>query len=398
MHCKVFDMSKKQARDGTSGQDGLRTSLLKDASLVVVKLGSAVLTAADGRLDVDFFSRFAGEISQLINRGYRFVVVTSGAVAAGRGVLGYQQPPATIPEKQACAAVGQVRLMWQYEQAFARYRQVVGQVLLTGDDIYNRRRYLNARNTIATLLQQGVIPVVNENDTVVVREIKFGDNDNLAALLTSMVEVDLLIMLTDIDGFYAEDPKVNPNAKFLSLVHEVDSNIESLAGLAGSSLGSGGMISKLQGAKKAVAYGIPTIIANGRRSGVVERILAGEEEGTLFLPRENRLTCRKHWLAYAVQPRGVLILDRGAARAIVKGGKSLLPSGILGAEGSFGVGDPVSCRGEDGREVARGLSNYAAEEVNKIKGCHSWEIEAALGYHSVDEVIHRDNLVVMADA
>jgi len=384
-------MGKKGSRDS------MRISLFKTTKLVVLKLGSAVLTAENEQLDVDFFSRFAAEISQLIDRGYRFVVVTSGAVAAGRGVMGYRQPPATIPEKQACAAVGQVRLMWQYEQAFACYKQVVAQVLLTGDDIYNRRRYLNARNTIATLLQQGVIPIVNENDTVVVREIKFGDNDNLAALLTSMVEVDLLIMLTDIDGFYAEDPKVNPNAEFLSLVREVDSNVESLAGLTGSSLGSGGMVGKLQGVKKAVAYGIPTVIANGKRPGVVGRILAGEEEGTLFLPRENRLTCRKHWLAYGVKPRGVMVLDRGAVRAIIQGGKSLLPSGILESKGSFGVGDPVSCHDEEGKEIARGLSNYAAEEVHKIRGCHSWEIEAALGYHSVDEVIHRDNLVVMAD-
>ena len=375
----------------------MRTSLLKNTNLVVVKLGSAVLTTGNGRLDIEFFSRFAAEISQLISQGYRFVIVTSGAVAAGRGILGYQQPPATIPEKQACAAVGQGRLMWQYEQAFARHQQVVAQVLLTGDDIYNRRRYLNARNTIATLLQKGVIPVVNENDTVVVREIKFDDNDNLAALLTSMVEVDLLIMLTDIDGFYAEDPKLNPRAELLSLVREVDSNIESLDGLTGSSLGSGGMIGKLQGAKKAVAYGIPTIIANGKRPGIVARILAGEEEGTLFLPRENRLTCRKHWLAYAVQPRGILFLDQGAVRALIRGGKSLLPSGIVKTEGSFGVGDPVSCRDEEGREIARGLVNYAVEEVDKICGRHSWEIEAALGYHSVDEVIHRDNLVLMID-
>ena len=370
--------------------------MLKTTSLVVVKLGSAVLTADDGQLDVDFFSRFAVDISQLIKRGYRFVIVTSGAVAAGRGVLGYQQPPATIPEKQACAAVGQVRLMWQYEKAFTRYQQVVAQILLTGDDVFNRRRYLNARNTISTLLQQGVIPIVNENDSVVVREIKFGDNDNLAALLTSMVEVDMLLMLTDIDGFYAEDPKVNPRAELLSLVREIDSNVESLAGVTGSSLGSGGMIGKLQGVKKAVAYGIPTIIANGKRPGIVGRILAGEEEGTLFLPRENRLTCRKHWLAYGVKPRGTLVLDPGAAAAILRGGKSLLPSGILAVKGSFGVGDPVSCCDEGGKEIARGLSNYAAEEVEKIRGCHSWEIEAALGYHSVDEVIHRDNLVVMA--
>ncbi|MBN2331616.1 MAG: glutamate 5-kinase [Deltaproteobacteria bacterium] len=387
----------QEQQESVAGRLGGRQSYLETPHLVVVKLGSAVLTDAQGRLDGEFFSRFATEISLLIGSGYRFVIVTSGAVAAGREVLGYRQAPATIPEKQACAAVGQVRLMWQYEQAFAAHRQIVGQVLLTGDDIYNRRRYLNARHTITTLLQKGVIPIVNENDTVVVREIKFGDNDNLAALLTSLAEVDLLIMLTDIDGFYAEDPKVNPGADLISMVSEVDSDIESLASLTKSSLGSGGMVGKLQGVKKAAAYGIPSVIANGKRAGVVTRILAGDQEGTLFLPRQNRLTCRKHWLAYAVQPRGVLTLDPGAVRALVNGGKSLLSSGIIGVEGSFGVGEPVSCCDEGGREIARGLVNYAAEEISKLRGSHSRDIEAVLGYCSVDEIIHRDNLVVLAE-
>ncbi|MBW1644940.1 MAG: glutamate 5-kinase [Deltaproteobacteria bacterium] len=372
-----------------------RERYVQAARLVVVKIGSAVLTDENGRLNEDFFARFAAEIAGLMEAGYRFLVVSSGAVAAGRGALGYQQPPATIPEKQACAAVGQVRLMWHYEQGFAAHGRLVGQVLLTGDDIHNRRRYLNARHTILALLRHGVVPIINENDTVVVREIKFGDNDNLAALMTSLAEVDLLILLTDIDGFFREDPKVNPAAERLRVVPEVDDNIESLASFSKSRLGTGGMLSKLQGVKKAAAYGIPTVMANGRRAGVVSRILAGEPEGTLFLPREHCLTCRKHWLAFASNPRGTLVLDAGAVQALQQRGKSLLPSGILEVKGEFGVGDPVLCCDAAGREIARGLAGYSAEEIRRIKGRHSREIEAILGYHSVDEVIHRDNLVLV---
>ncbi len=384
---------------GNSGMSaaaaGRRASYLQGARLVVVKIGSAVLTAEDGRLQGDFFSRFAADIAALMEAGYRFLVVTSGAVAAGRGALGYAEPPATIPEKQACAAVGQVRLMWHYERAFAAHGRLVGQVLLTGDDIYNRRRYLNARHTILTLLRRGVVPIINENDTVVVREIKFGDNDNLAALMTSLAAVDLLILLTDIDGFYREDPKVNPGAELLPVVAEVDDNIEALASFSKSRLGTGGMLSKLQGVKKAAAYGIPTVMANGRRPGVVSRILAGEPEGTLFLPRDHCLNCRKHWLAFASNPRGTLVLDDGAVAALRDRGTSLLPSGILEVEGDFGVGDPVLCRDREGREIARGLAAYSAAEIRRIRGRHSREIAAILGYHSVDEVIHRDNLVLV---
>lgn len=374
-----------------------RLEALLPVKLVVVKLGSAVLTDRDGRLDAAFFARFANELATLIDRGYRFIIVSSGAVAAGREALGYRQPPPTIPEKQACAAVGQVRLMWHYEQSFAPYGQVVAQVLLTGDDIHNRRRYLNARNTLTTLVDHGVIPIVNENDTVVVREIKFGDNDRLAALLTSLAEVDLLVLLSDTDGFFAADPKVDASARRLSVVTAVDREVEALASSSRSEFGSGGMVSKLRGVKQAAAYGIPTVIANGKRPGTLTRVLAGEDEGTLFLPAENRLTCRKHWIAYGAPVRGVLCLDDGAVRALVRGGKSLLPSGILAVEGDFGVGDPVSCVAADGHEVARGLTNYGAAEVERIRGRQSGDIDAILGYRAVDEVIHRDNLVVLDD-
>jgi len=367
---------------------------LCNVKLVVVKLGSAVLTEK-GRLNDPFFIRFAEEIAVLRKRGYRFVVVTSGAVAAGLEALGFSVPPTKIPEKQACAAIGQLRLMRRYEKAFADHEIVVAQILLTADDIRNRRRYLNARNTLKTLLEAQVLPLVNENDTVVVREIKFGDNDNLAALLTSLAEVDLLLLLTDLDGVYNCDPKTDGNACLVSRIDEVDEEVTGFVGASKSAVGTGGMMSKLEAARKAAAYGIPTVIANGRRPGVMARILAGDDEGTLFLPRVNRLSCRQHWLAFAVEPRGRLILDRGAVRALLEQGTSLLPSGIKLVEGDFGVGDPVSCLDPEAKEIARGLVTYSAVDIRKIAGRHSREIFACLGYDAGSEVIHRDNLALL---
>ncbi len=372
----------------------IRRTNLEHVKLVVVKLGSAVLTD-NGYLNDYFFTRFADEIAVLRRQGYSFVVVTSGAVAAGLEALGFTIPPLTIPEKQACAAVGQLRLMRQYEQAFAVHDQVVAQVLLTADDIRNRRRYLNARNTLRALLDAEILPLVNENDTVVVREIKFGDNDNLAALLTSLAEVDLLLLLTDLDGVYNCDPKAVGGASLIPLIDEVDEGVTAFVCATKSAVGTGGMLSKLEAARKAAAYGIPTVIANGRRPGVMGRILAGENEGTIFLPRANRLSCRQHWLAFAVEPCGSLYLDGGAVKALVECGTSLLPSGVSRVEGNFGVGDPVSCRDLKGLEIARGLVTYSALDVEKIAGLHSREIVGYLGYDAGAEVIHRDNLALL---
>ena len=372
----------------------IRCKNLEHVKLVVVKLGSAVLTE-NGHLNVSFFKRFAGEIAQLRRQGYSFIVVTSGAVAAGLEALGFKSPPLTIPEKQACAAVGQLRLMRQYEQEFAAHDQVVAQVLLTADDIRNRRRYLNARNTLRALLAAEILPLVNENDTVVVREIKFGDNDNLAALLTSLAEVDLLLLLTDLDGVYNCDPKAAGGASLIPLIDEVDDEVMAFACATKSAVGTGGMLSKLEAARKAAAYGIPTVIANGRRPGVMGRVLAGESEGTIFLPRANRLNCRQHWLAFAVKPRGTLYLDEGAVRALVERGTSLLPSGISRVEGDFGVGDPVSCQDLEGIEIARGLVTYSSSDIEKIAGLHSREIATHLGYDAGADVIHRDNLALL---
>ena len=372
----------------------LRRTNLNRVKLIVVKIGSAVLTE-NGQVNLAFFTRFAAEIAELRVQGYRFVIVTSGAVAAGLAALGFTAPPLTIPEKQACAAVGQLRLMRQYEQEFAAHEVVVAQILLTADDIRNRRRYLNARNTLRTLLDSEILPLVNENDSVVVREIKFGDNDNLAALLTSLAEVDLLLLLTDLDGVYDCDPKASGAATLLPLIDEVDDVVTAFACVGKSTLGTGGMLSKLEAARKAAAYGIPTVIANGRRAGVMARVLAGENEGTIFLPRANRLSCRQHWLAFAVESKGSLYLDEGAVRALCDRGMSLLPTGIVKVKGDFGVGDPVSCCNPDGDVIARGLVTYNAVDIKKIMGRHSSEITERLGFDAGADVIHRDNMALL---
>ncbi len=372
----------------------LRRTTLERVHLVVVKIGSAVLTE-NGQINLEFFTRFATEIAELRTQGYRFVIVTSGAVAAGLEALGFTAPPLTIPEKQACAAIGQLRLMRQYEQEFAAHKVVVAQILLTADDIRNRRRYLNARNTLRTLLDNEIMPLVNENDSVVVREIKFGDNDNLAALLTSLAEVDLLLLLTDLDGVYDCDPKASGAASLVPLIDEVDDVVTAFACVGKSTLGTGGMLSKLEAARKTAAYGIPTVIANGRRSGVMARVLAGENEGTIFLPRANRLSCRQHWLAFAVESKGRLQLDGGAVKALLERGMSLLPSGIVKVDGDFGVGDPVSCCNPAGVVIARGLVTYNAADIKKIMGLHSSKIVEQLGFDAGADVIHRDNMALL---
>ncbi len=349
----------------------------------------------NGQLNLSFFDRFATEIAELRKQGYRFVIVTSGAVAAGLEALGFSTPPLTIPEKQACAAVGQLRLMRQYEKEFAAHDLAVAQILLTADDIRNRRRYLNARNTLRTLLSNEIIPLVNENDSVVVREIKFGDNDNLAALLTSLAEVDLLLLLTDLDGVYDCDPKASGAAALISMIDEVDDAVTAFACVSKSTLGTGGMLSKLEAARKTAAYGIPTVIANGRRPGVMARVLAGENEGTIFLPRVNRLSCRQHWLAFAVESKGRLYIDDGAVKALLERGMSLLPTGIVNVEGDFGVGDPVSCCDLEGKVIARGLVTYNASDIKGIMGLHSRKIMDRLGFDAGADVIHRDNLALL---
>jgi glutamate 5-kinase len=282
-----------------------------------------------------------------------------------------------------------------YEDYFSRYQQMVAQVLLTHDDLSHRRRFLNARNTLLTLLELGIIPIINENDTVVVDEIKFGDNDNLSALITNLIGADLLVILTDIDGLCDSDPRVNPNAKCIPLVEDIDGDIEGIIGETKNEMSVGGMISKIQAARKASRFGIPTVVARGTKDGILHQILKGKEIGTLILPKGEALSSRKHWIAFNPKPKGDLIVDEGAKKAVVQRGKSLLPSGVVKIKGSFDRGDLVTCVGPRGKEFARGLVNYSASELEKIKGLRSDRIEIALGYKYSDEVIHRNDLVVL---
>src|SRR5438445_197376 len=304
--------------------------------------------------------------------------------------------PRSIHEKQAAAAVGQSALMWQYEAAFGRHQMPVGQVLLTAQDISDRARYLNAKNTLLALLKFDVLPIVNENDTVAVEEIKVGDNDNLSALVASLIDADLLVLLTDVDGLYTDDPTVNARARRLETVEAVTDEIARLARDRTDGVSVGGMATKLQAARKAAAAGVPMIIASGRAPSVLRRLLAGESVGTYFAPKAARLTARKRWIAFAVAPQGTLTVDAGALQALTQRGTSLLPSGVLEVEGEFASGDVVALlAGATRREFARGVVNFDADEVRKIRGAKTTEIEGRLGYRSFDEVIDRDNLVLL---
>jgi len=377
------------------GNKDIRRKILGKRRRIVVKVGSSILASIEKGLHYEVFSHLTKEISDLKRQGYEIVLVSSGAIAAGMEKLGYKTRPQAITQKQATAAVGQTRLMNIYEKYFSRSQQMVAQVLLTHDDLSHRRRFLNARNTLLTLLELGIIPIINENDTVVVDEIKFGDNDNLSALVTNLIGADLLIILTDIEGICDSDPRVNPRAKCIPLLEDIDVNMEGIVGETKSEMGVGGMISKIQAARKASRFGIPTVVAQGTKDGVLHQILKGKEIGTLILPKEEALSSRKHWIAFNPKPKGDVIVDDGAKKAIVQKGKSLLPSGVVKIRGVFDRGDLITCLGPRGKEFARGLVNYSASELEKIKGLQSDQIETALGYKYSDEVIHRDDLVVL---
>ena len=373
-----------------------KTRLLRHVRRAVVKVGSNVLSGPQG-LRRERVRALAGEIAALVARGRQLVVVTSGAVATGAPRLGARRH--RLEWRQAAAAVGQIGLMTAYERAFAAHERIVAQVLLTHTDLSDRRRYLNARHTLRTLLDLGVIPIVNENDTVAVEELKFGDNDHLSALTASLVEADLLIVLSDVEGLHTRDPRLDPEAGLVRLARADDPAMREVAGPARSEVGTGGMASKVAAAREAAAVGIPTIIADGTRDGVLAAVFEPSVEvGTLILADGDRLAHRKHWIAYALKPSGALHLDAGAEHAVAESGRSLLPSGVRAIEGSFGVGDCVRCIGPDGREFARGLVNYTAAELDKIKGVHTREVERLLGYKASDEVIHRDDLVVLGTA
>jgi len=373
----------------------MRIDAIATVRRVVVKIGSRVLTGDRNGLDLPRIAAIAGEIAQLRTAGREVVIVSSGAMAAGRPALGLSERPKTIPQKQATAAVGQTRLMRAYEEAFAHHGLTVAQILLTGDDLGNRQRFQNARAAIDALLEFGVVPIINENDTVVVDEIKFGDNDNLSALVTNLVEGHLLLILTDIDGYYDADPRSNPNARLVHLVKTITREIERAAGGSGSTVGTGGMATKIAAAKKAGRFGAPTIMLNGTDPVNIGRAFAGAEVGTLFLPAREILNRRKHWIAHTLRPHGRLTVDTGASRVLRQDGRSLLPSGITLVVGEFERGACVRVCDATGSEIARGIVDYASSEISRILGHQSNEIEEILGYRYGDEIIHRDNLVLL---
>jgi glutamate 5-kinase len=370
-----------------------RKAAVAGAKRVVVKIGSRVLVSATTGLDAAVTDSLAAGISAARDRGVDVVIVSSGAVLAGRVRLGWVGRTLTLPEKQAAAAVGQGRLMGVWERSFSPHEKKVAQVLLTHADLADRTRYLNAGNTLSTLLANGVIPIVNENDTVAVEEIRFGDNDNLSSSVAGLVEADLLVILTDVEGVYDSDPGVNPEARLLPVIPEIDGKIRSAATLGTAAGGTGGMITKLEAAAKATAIGVPTIIANGRREGQLGEILSGGEGGTYIPSRRDTLRNRQHWIAHILKVRGRLVVDEGAARALTARNTSLLPSGIVAVEGCFERGAMVVVADGSGREIARGLANYSSTEVERIRGLRTDRIEEALGAKDYDEVIHRDNLV-----
>jgi glutamate 5-kinase len=378
-----------------------KRSLLQDQILartrrVVIKVGSAVMTTASG-LNHAFINGLTDNLAQLQKQGMEVVLVSSGAIAAGFKKIGLPAKPTAIPQKQAVAAIGQTSLMQNYEQAFDRHAVKVAQVLLTRNDLANRQRYLNARNTLFTLLNWRVIPIINENDTVVVEEIQFGDNDNLSALISSLVQAELLIILTDIDGLYDQDPREHEDARRISLVEKIDSRLERAASRQPGVIGSGGMYSKIQAAKKAASVGIPTIIAQGLKPKIIERIFAGDEEGTLILSHATKLRSRQYWLAYNTNPAGDIVVDDGARQVLRYQGKSLLPAGIVGVNGRFSAGAAVRLIDTNGEVLGIGLSNYSANDLACIKGLKTCNIKQSLGFKGYDEVVHRDNMVIFTE-
>jgi glutamate 5-kinase len=370
----------------------IRQRLLAPVKRVVIKIGSGVITTPEG-LNFSQLEHLSEEMCRLHQDGYEVIVVSSGSVAAGKKDLGISGRPHSIPLKQAAAAVGQSRLMRSYRSVFRSRGENVAQILLTRDDLSNRRRYLNARNTIMTLLDYGIVPIINENDTVVVDEIRFGDNDNLSSMVASLVEANLLLILSDVDGLFDKDPSKYPDASLLHEVEHITPEVEAMAGETVTTLGTGGMVTKIKAAKRATRYGISTAIINGLKTHNLSRFFAGEDVGTFFLPTSTPMASKKHWIAFTKKVRGRIIVDAGACRAIREEGKSLLPSGIVAVEGGFDRGDSVCLCNQEREEFARGITNYTQSEITRIRGHKSAEIAEILGYKYSNEIVHRDNLV-----
>ena len=362
---------------------------------LVVKIGSNILASGNEGLNTKRISTIARDVAELHDRGYSLVLVSSGAVAAGMKKMGLKERPKTVKLKQAAAAVGQSSLMWAYEKSFGEYSKKVAQVLLTRDAFDDRKKYINSKNTLLTLLSYNIIPIINENDTVSTDEIRFGDNDFLASLVASLIEAERLIILSDVDGLYTEDPKKFKHAEIINVVEEITPALLRQAGKEGSVAGTGGMYSKVLAAQRAVNHGIVVQIISGKKGGLLQDHIDGRACGTLFQPKKEKLSSRKGWIAYGSRSKGTIVIDDGAIKALTQGGKSLLPSGIITVEGKFETGDAVYCLDSEGNRIAKGLMNYSSSELDRIKGKRTTEIEKLLGYKYSDEAIHRDNLVLL---
>lgn len=374
-----------------------RQKLFTTAKRVIIKVGSAVLTGAEG-VNLDVIEHLAQDIKLLQESGREVILVSSGAVAAGRKKINFQDDQIiTLQQKQALAAIGQSHLMHIYDTAFAEHDLNIAQVLLTHADLAHRSRYVNFKNTVFTLLKMGIVPIVNENDTVSTEELQFGDNDNLGALVTNLIEGDLFICLTDVDCLYTANPDLDSAAEPVFTVAEIDESVERMAGNSRSSLGTGGMRSKIAAAKKVAGGGGASFIGPGKTPGIIQKLFQGERVGTFFLPQRNRLQGRKQWIAFVLKPQGILEIDDGACKAVCAGGKSLLPSGVTAVNGKFQAGDSVECCNRHGEVIAVGTINYRVEDVQRIQGKHSDVIEKILGYRDSDVLIHRDNLVVFPE-
>jgi glutamate 5-kinase len=375
-------------------QNVLTRPVLAEARRVVVKIGSSLLIDADsGRLNLPWLESLADDIQRICKRGQQLLVVSSGAIALGSRYLGLSAEQRRLEDLQAAAASGQILLAHSYQNLLDQRGLKIAQILLTLEDTENRRRYLNARSTLETLLKLGVVPVINENDTVATQEIRYGDNDRLAARVAAMVSADCLLLLSDVDGLYDGDPAVNADAGLISEVHDITPAIESLAGEARTQFGSGGMVTKLAAAKICMASGCATAISSGRRMRPVTALESGGP-CTWFIPKDTPRAARKQWIAGTLTPRGSLVIDAGAEQAL-RGGGSLLPVGVIEVEGDFGRGDAITVHGSDGRDIARGLTTYSSDDARLIQGRRSKNIEELLGYAGRDEIIHRDNLVLL---
>ena len=374
----------------------IRKKHLKRIKKVVVKIGSSSLTSPVGGLDMDNLMKFTSEISDLWDEGLETIIVTSGAIAAGIKYLGLNEKPKKFPELQAVAAVGQHDLMRVYSSFFYKMDKKVGQILLSREDTTKREQYLNIKNTIITLLDMNVIPIINENDSVALDEIKFGDNDTLAALVAGLIEADLLIILSDIDGLYSGNPQVFKNAELISVVSSITEDIEKIAGGIGSSYGSGGMITKIRAARICSFSGIPMAIANSRKENILKRILSGIDIGTFFVPEESKKVASvKRLIAFGMITKGSIKVDRGAEEAIVRKGKSLLPVGVLEVSGKFIKGDNIAIIASDDRTIAKGITNFTSDEILKIKGKREKNILEEFGCSLCCEIVHRDSMFVL---